>query len=685
MSSYLEWNDKIADLFFRPEMAGQSVWLYLTEEVIQELASQLGNEGLSDFVAAVKTGPDWVRARGLCQRALQAYHAWRDSGLQFPPYLAYLALFVLAAGREGGFAVHAYYPRLRALLNEPGEGPLPSFDRMLELWDDLEKWSISDCGGQLGIFSVRHVGKWIYVGVPLAQTILAGDERKALPLIFAEAGFDPTSPPPDEAIAQALRSHGRGRLHHRTLELLRSRGDSERFAALLDIAEEALTEWTGVLEEEPTPEGGGITAYQTGLLRLCLRHDRTAQTLSPVVRIRTKQDLPEGRLQLSGPDIPSPLTCVETLPGWSSPLALSDSGQPLDGALLDWEQGTILSDDSLRWRVKLPPGDVRIFVKAEGEGLPGLIESHQLSAFQPFYLAFPERLWPRLSEWADSECNNFKTQTIIQGLPSGWRFASCDGAVGDEHIRTSIPALSFSQRIRLRFIRGARSMPGSNFFAFVPPEVMLEGGGGSEQVRCQGRLLTQQDQNRIFTLPEGLPTGNRIIIEVLAEGEVQRASSLFLTGDFGWRRGNPVRLFDRWGEETKSLPGIAGACLSGFEGIVHMFKYLPTSAVGFEELTEHTIYLLGRTPGQVLCWPSEPLQESWEPVWAIQVGRRRGLAVCCAQALENAGPKEGKFGDRSRQGLWKELLWHRRKKIAAPEFPMLRKLWNAYVEIAHAL
>src|SRR5207244_433688 len=76
---------------------------------------------------------------GLCKRALRTCLGWRDRELEVPPYLAYLALFVLAAGREGDFASHAYYPRLWDLLGEPDTGRAPpSFDRMFDLWDDLE-------------------------------------------------------------------------------------------------------------------------------------------------------------------------------------------------------------------------------------------------------------------------------------------------------------------------------------------------------------------------------------------------------------------------------------------------------------------------------------------------------------------------------------------------------------------
>jgi hypothetical protein len=38
MTDYLSWNCRLAEHFFRPEMAGCRVCLYVTEELIEDLA-----------------------------------------------------------------------------------------------------------------------------------------------------------------------------------------------------------------------------------------------------------------------------------------------------------------------------------------------------------------------------------------------------------------------------------------------------------------------------------------------------------------------------------------------------------------------------------------------------------------------------------------------------------------------
>src|SRR5438132_12245691 len=110
-------------------MAGKPVHLCVDRDAIVQAGRRFSGD-VEGFLSTVKEGPPWATHRGLCQRALQTLEGWRDRDLRYPPYIAYLTLFVLAAGVEGEFAPHAYYPRLRSLLGEGPGGVLPSFDRM---------------------------------------------------------------------------------------------------------------------------------------------------------------------------------------------------------------------------------------------------------------------------------------------------------------------------------------------------------------------------------------------------------------------------------------------------------------------------------------------------------------------------------------------------------------------------
>ncbi|MGH2626400.1 MAG: hypothetical protein ACRDHY_07100, partial [Anaerolineales bacterium] len=296
-SSYMAWNDSLAGRFFHPAAAGQQVYLYVTEDVVQEVGRPLGG-GVEEFITAVRTGPPGTTRSGHCQRALQVANGWRQRGLSYPPYVGYLALFVLAGGHEGDFAAHAYYPRLWEMLGESGEGSPPSFDRMIQLWDDLERWSTQDTDGQLGIFEARIIGGWIHVGLPLAQTVLTEAERKLLPKIFADARLDPDAPPSTRALQRALIQFGRPVLRPRTVAALE--GSSETFKrALLDVVADDFLEWDGQI---PVAGGGSQEHEVQAGLRLCLAIDRVAGTARASLRCHSKREFPEQGLRLEGGD-----------------------------------------------------------------------------------------------------------------------------------------------------------------------------------------------------------------------------------------------------------------------------------------------------------------------------------------------------------------------------------------------
>ncbi|MEA3343213.1 MAG: hypothetical protein U9Q92_03535, partial [archaeon] len=142
--NYLEWNNLLAKYFFNEEKSGKEVLLYVNEDLINELGKPRGDD-INNFLESTKQGPRWITRSGVCQKALQSFEGWRNKGFEYPPYISYLACFVLAAGTHEDCAPQAYYPRLRKLLNEEDNiGQLPSFNKMILLWDDLDKWSRED-------------------------------------------------------------------------------------------------------------------------------------------------------------------------------------------------------------------------------------------------------------------------------------------------------------------------------------------------------------------------------------------------------------------------------------------------------------------------------------------------------------------------------------------------------------
>jgi hypothetical protein len=322
---YLDWNDLIASHFFRPEMAGRSIHLYVTEELITDIGQNYGAD-LSDFIKAVKTGPIGVQGKGICQKALQSMKYWKNRQEQEgypPPYIGYLALFVLAADIEEDFADQAYYPRLWRLLNEEPTSPqYKDFNQMWKLWDDLSRWANEYKSGEVGIFNINIAGRWIHVGRPIAQTLLTEKERRELPSIFAAADLDPTAPPSEEAIASLLVKHGSKLVKHgskslrnRTLKLLQKTSNANELRqALLERILDELRGWDGTAE---VPSSDGSQIY--GFLRLCCKLNTIAGRATFTLRCTTKREFPEDNLLLCLDDSQS-FSCYEHGGGWSSEL-----------------------------------------------------------------------------------------------------------------------------------------------------------------------------------------------------------------------------------------------------------------------------------------------------------------------------------------------------------------------------
>ncbi|WP_377477329.1 MAG: hypothetical protein P2A85_02495 [Microcoleus anatoxicus] len=669
---YLKWNNLIAAHFFKNEMAGRSVHLYVTEELITDIGQESGAD-LPDFIEAIKTGPPWVKRQGLCVKALETQDNWRPRELDYPPYIGYLALFVLAAGIEGDFAAHSYYPRLRTLLGEePTPGQYPSFDRMSKLWEDLEKWSHEDKSGELGIFNSNSVGKRKHIGLPIAQTLLIEKERRALPAIFAAADLDPISYPNEGAIARLLVKHGRKQLQKRTLSLLEETRDSDELRqALLEWIIDELRDWDGTAEDS-----GKTQIY--GLLRLCCKLDSIAKRATLSLRCSTKHEFPEEDLLLFLEDNSQSFSCYEESGGLSSPLISESDGKPLVGCEFDWLKGLqVRSADysSTKWCFKLPASPIRVFVNGDTQGLPGIVEVRQLPTQQPFYLAAHEQCLERLKKWGESSCKGFEKLQIIDGLPSGWHLFKAQAACSDELIKQEYPILAFPTNVRLELAGGIRLERGNKFFNFAPPKLILQCGSESIKVYCNNQLLDSRNSAGIYELPADTPAETKLLIEARSEEDIIRRCSLLLVENYSLPSQSNAQQFDRFGKlhtgENESA-GVAGAWVWGVDFPDFNFNtFLPIQG-------KQRIFYVGKEPGQIAICPAESLPTDWEPVWAISKGRHRGQAMFCGTNLAESQPLMSKCKDRKKMREWKEILWYDRRKISPPDRQNFKALWKQF-------
>ena len=382
MGSYRDWNNLIAERFFKPEMAESPVYLYVTDELITTIGESKGID-CQDFINAVKTSVGMTR-NGICQKVLRTMEDWqyRQQRQGYPPYIGYLALFVLAAGTEEDFSANAYYPRLRKLLGEnPRSGQYPDFDQMQKVWKDLEKWANEDKKGEWGIFNIKITSRLIHVDIPISQTLLTEKELKALPIIFAEAGLDYSNLFSERAIAFLLAKYGRKYLRKRTLRLLEETNNSDEIRqALIERIIDELSAWDGTAEIS-SEEGSRFY----GTIRLSCKLDTTAKSATFTLRCCTNHEFPEDELVLNYNS--DTYYCDEYGNGWSSPIKSKLNDKTINASLFDWHQGLRMESDDKIWCFNLINSPLRVFVEGKSQGLPGFVEVERLPQGLPFYLA----------------------------------------------------------------------------------------------------------------------------------------------------------------------------------------------------------------------------------------------------------------------------------------------------------
>jgi hypothetical protein len=544
---YLNWNDKIAARFFTSEMKDRRVYLYVTNEVIREVG-KAGDKEIADFVGAVKSGPPWVSHGGICDRAGQTLAGWRRRKLRYPPYVGYLAFFVLAAGSGRGheFAPQAYYPRLRKLLGEhPVAGTYPGFGEMRALWDDLESWSQRDQGGNLGMFKAQVTNRFIHVGIPISQTILTELERQALPAIFADAALDPTSAPSELLFSELLTRYGRTGLRGTTLRILERRGSHEEaFEVLIDAALQQLAEWDGTVVRNKD-EHRQTSVFGTARL-WCEEPDEVSGTADMSLICRTRHEFPEDGLTLKLTGCSEQYVCKEFREGWSTPLH-SEDGNVFDAASLDWCSGVRLREVNRGWRFSLITSPVRLLMSGATEGLAGYVEAQRLIPETPLLVLSRHDCNELIEEWGQRDCIGFTRLGIHYGLPVGWKLYSVESVVDDALVRDAFPILSFPQTVQISF-KGGITSSANTYFSFSLPDIIVSGAKPAAELFCNDRFLGTCATS-VFHLPPDLIGDTKLLFEVKSGKQAISRRALYVQKGIGW----PQTVVSSWSDKFGSV------------------------------------------------------------------------------------------------------------------------------------
>ena len=670
--TYIEWNNQIAKRFFNEESAGTRVWFSAEKELIDEIARK-NSVDFDHFIETVKKGPDWINRpnQTICGKASAVHDNWRSKkDLDYPPYIAYLALFVLAVnhGESDDFSENDYYGRLGDLVNK--KLTTNHFKKTADLWDDLENWSIKDKRSALGEFHNDTFGKHFYVGMPLFQVVLKTEDRQNLPDIFSKTGWDSDSCPTEAEILKAL-TDNKKLLSNKT----RKRIDTGAAAFLSVLTDRVLEELRDYDEEAEQPaKGQDKESAKRGAVEICLNIDKTAQKIDFYFRCKRKAGLPEEifMLKRNGSE-------------WKVILSSSILSQKIERFTIDdWQKD--FTAESGKYKFHYKGEKYKIFTSAESLGASDWISGQKPLSNQFFYLAAHENLADKIQKWGQSECDVFQ-ELDFSGLPKEQRLFEIKGIKGDRGIKQYIPALAIDEKRRIRFEGGIRLKRGNQFFDFALPKILVTGRAEQNPVYQTGDqpdipLTPVPGEADIFNLPTDIPFGENIKIKIKSdESEVEAQKNLTIVKNrlqkFScYSNQQAMDCFGRFknqeNPDESETECFAGAYCRNFKS---KKVYSKAPQISLDEYKK--IYLIGAVPGQIVAWPTDPWPDSWSPAWAIQFKNHKKGAACLIESKEATDNKEQGFSKKQIK-LWKKIIWHNRKRIKSQS----KKQWELQIKRA---
>lgn len=670
--NYAEWNAKITKRFFSQDCEGRRVFLAVTKDFIEELG---GTTGVQDFIAAVKQGPDGCAIKSsLCARILDATERWRQQGApDCPPYIATLGLFVLAASydAEEESESRSYHKRLRALLGEPENyQPIHKFYDCVSIWDDLETWSNHDKKGDLGGFRVEFYGNWMYVGIPIAQTLLTETERSALPRVFSAAGLDPAIPYSDAHIAAAVAEHGRGLLLRRTIKRLnREGGTSEEIReALLERLHEELAQWQ-ISDDVPQDDdrvSSCSTARPTRVL-VSLQYLAVSRTVETKLFFDGRSLDADSSFQLRSVRTGKVFSVEVERGAWSQPFFIKNN--VAQATELDWHSGDDLKCESAELKFLFAGGQVRIF-EAGSNGVAHLLERGRLPAHGAFWLAVA-RNTADVIEWGQNHCRGWQEVRVDAGLPDGWRLFKVEEAVSTVSIEQNHPSLSLPSFARIVLTGGLKLGRANRYLSSSPPQVAAQTPPGEFILTCNDLPLTI-GPTPISVPLESLQERNVVELRATAAPDKTRKCVFYLVqaNSLPWKAGLEFG-YSAWNGAAGKDDG------TRISGALVLDREVPPFPL--QSMFDHdAVTLLGKSPGQIAN-SNESID--WPPVWIVSKGRNRRVFFC-GSTVENSAPNKIPSGDRKAIRKWREMIYYGRRSIQPPRHRRLAELWTNYILVA---
>ena len=603
--NYLEWNDSIAEKIFSPAREDEAVLVTVGRDLIEEIGD------FDDYMNALRKGPPWCRdhqnPKSLCVRTLDAYDDWRSKRPEeYPPYIAYLGIFVVAAqdSQEDG-----YWESLERLITPLKVGSSPHKKKVTEdVWGDLEIWSLDDRNGDLGNFENKfRIQEYLNVGLIRAQTIIRPNDSERLPNEFYESGLDPTVTPSSNELRKIASSV--------SPMLKRFVGSEEKWPLLEIILRSHFEKWDGL----PSVDNYHGESRPRGTLLLSIRRHSRTGALILGLRSKTMFEYPAEGFQLKKEGTESPWL-AKAQRHQLSRIIVDTDGAPYEVTEADLSQNPVFFSSDIRFT--LLNGPIRVFVPGRNQGIDGHLETRQVPDSGPMLLLVADAVKDQLLQF---ERDFYALQVRpLQGQLDGWHLFSCKGVLDNKQLKTQFSCFDVRPLESPRLVGGIKARRGSRtFMSFGPPRLELPSSCESEELSVwlswNGKRVPVDgpDESGIRESATHLPINQELSIKIEGEGAPLFQPLVFLLVqklDLGRLSQNPQIsasgvFVPRTVQEGARVSGpiVKDGALVKREDITLMYEEL----IGSE-----TVVFLGRDPNRHSVWPDRP-PPAWEAVWVV--------------------------------------------------------------------
>ncbi|MHB1687815.1 MAG: hypothetical protein ACYCVH_10625 [Ignavibacteriaceae bacterium] len=470
--NYLKWNEVLASNFFNELNAEKPVNLFITKDEIIKIGEQYFSQPKdeiiwNDFVNAVKEDlSGYQQDNKLIKRASDKLYYFKHyrQNYQYPPYFIYLLLSIYPFTEfSEDIDAKSYYKPVNEILSRDG---LPTWTTLnqqynwIDIWQDLEYWSIVEKNLQLGYFAYIQVSSQKYIDYPRTQALLKpGFYKKFKQLLFDQEIGPGTIIPEIKLINLISENKSILELKDNIIKVLKDKEHPLHLSVITKI-KNFIKNWDGVADIHSVTE---IEQHMViAKVYLCFEI-KEEYKLNFYLRIFSNYPFPPD-LSLKDKTSHQNFPLQEEKNGWSKRIEIL--------AL----KNLYMEDTFNQWRANFILNDVIIFVDASRYSLfNNFISVDLVEAGERCYLMIKNSL-TELDDLTNFYSNSLngcisKKDDDFDNIPEGFSFYLI------ENIKAQFPPfINFREANEIEVkIQNGIQIYGRKFLKYIVPEVLVEG------------------------------------------------------------------------------------------------------------------------------------------------------------------------------------------------------------------